>query len=220
VPAPRTPGVSSGVVPDKHKHVRAGAIVRCAQLVKIVAFDPDAYHGVMSAKEVPRLTLRSERVTLRTPQFQDAERCYKWFADPEITRYLPLAGKGELPMDAIREFIERVRGSDRPELAVSIEVEGEYVGCGGLRSIDRESAEFCIVIGERHILCRPSTATISAKEIIKPPGQFFLARFQRPSKKAARDNKTAIQAVQSLVIISNSIAKPLSPVSPESFDAG
>jgi RimJ/RimL family protein N-acetyltransferase len=103
----------------------------------------------MSAQEVPRLILRGDRVTLRTPQFQDADRSYKWFADPEITRYLPLAGKGKLPMDAIREFIERVRGSDRPELAVSIEVEGEYVGCGGLRNIDSESAELSIVIGER-----------------------------------------------------------------------
>jgi len=103
----------------------------------------------MSAQEVPRLILRGERVTLRTPQFQDADRSYKWFADPEVTRYLPLAGKGELPMDAIREFIERVRRSDSQELAVSIEVEGEYVGCGGLRNIDSESAELSIVIGER-----------------------------------------------------------------------
>ena len=67
---------------------------------------------MMSAQEVPRLILRGERVTLRTPQFQDADRSYKWFADPEVTRYLPLAGKGELPMDAIREFIERVRQED------------------------------------------------------------------------------------------------------------
>jgi RimJ/RimL family protein N-acetyltransferase len=104
---------------------------------------------MMASQEVPSLLLRGERVTLRTPQFQDAERSYKWFADPEITRYLPLAGKGNLPMDAIREFIVRVRSSDRPELAVSIEAEGEYVGCGGLRNIDSESAELSIVIGER-----------------------------------------------------------------------
>ncbi|HTC93943.1 MAG TPA: GNAT family N-acetyltransferase [Terriglobales bacterium] len=103
----------------------------------------------MSATEAPRLVLCGKRVTLRTPQFQDADRSYKWFADPEITRYLPLAGKGKLPMDAIREFIARVSGSDRPEQAVSIEAEGEYIGCGGLRNIDGESAEFSIVIGER-----------------------------------------------------------------------
>ena len=103
----------------------------------------------MSATEVPKLVLSGKRVTLRTPQFQDADRSYKWFADPEITRYLPLAGKGKLPMDAIREFIVRVSGSDRPELAVSIEAEGEYIGCGGLRNIDGESAELSIVIGER-----------------------------------------------------------------------
>src|SRR5271166_3086217 len=103
----------------------------------------------MSAQGVPNFILRGERVTLRTPQFQDADRSYKWFADPEVTRYLPLAGKGKLPMDAIRAFIERVRGSGTQELAVSIEVEGEYIGCGGLRNIDSESAELSIVLGER-----------------------------------------------------------------------
>jgi len=102
----------------------------------------------MSAAEVPRLILCGERVKLRTPQFQDADRSYKWFADPEITRYLPLAGRGKLPMDAIREFIVRVSRSDSPELAVSIEAEGEYIGCGGLRNIDCESAELSIIIGE------------------------------------------------------------------------
>jgi RimJ/RimL family protein N-acetyltransferase len=103
----------------------------------------------MSATEIPRLILCGERVTLRTPQFRDADRSYKWFADPEITRYLPLAGRGKLPMDAIREFIVRVSGSDSPEVAVSIETEGEYIGCGGLRNIDSESAELSIIIGER-----------------------------------------------------------------------
>lgn len=103
----------------------------------------------MSSGEAPRLILCGERVRLRTPQSQDADRSYKWFADPEVTRYLPLAGKGNLPMDAIREFIARVSTNNGPELAVSIEVEGEYIGCGGLRNINSESAELSIVIGER-----------------------------------------------------------------------
>jgi ribosomal-protein-alanine N-acetyltransferase len=102
----------------------------------------------MSATEVPRLILRGERVTLRTPQFQDADPSYKWFAGPEITRYLPLAPRGKLTMDAMREFIMRVSGSDSPELAVSIEAEGGYIGRGGPRNIDSESAELSIIIGE------------------------------------------------------------------------
>ena len=52
-------------------------------------------------------------------------------------------------MEAIRSFLERVSVSDRPELAVSIDVDGQHVGCGGLRGIDVESAELSIVIGER-----------------------------------------------------------------------
>jgi RimJ/RimL family protein N-acetyltransferase len=95
------------------------------------------------------MELRGPRVTLRTPCLDDADRLFQWFADPEVTRFLPLAGQDHLPMEAIRSFLERVSVSDRPELAVSIDVDGQHVGCGGLRGIDVESAELSIVIGER-----------------------------------------------------------------------
>jgi len=95
------------------------------------------------------MELRGPRVTLRTPCLDDANRSFQWFADPEVTRFLPLAGQDHLPIEAIRAFLQRVSMSDRPELAVSIDADAEYVGCGGLRGIDVESAEVSIVIGER-----------------------------------------------------------------------
>jgi RimJ/RimL family protein N-acetyltransferase len=95
------------------------------------------------------MEIRGPRVVLRTPRLDDADRSFRWFADPEVTRFLPLAGQGIIPIEDIREFLVRVSASDRPELAVSIDVDGECVGCGGLRHIDGESAEASIVIGER-----------------------------------------------------------------------
>src|SRR3954471_8029218 len=95
------------------------------------------------------MELRGRRVTLRTPSLDDADRLFQWFADAEVTRFLPLAGQDHLPMEAIRSFLERVGVSTRPELAVSIDVNGDHVGCGGLRGIDVDSAELSIVIGER-----------------------------------------------------------------------
>jgi hypothetical protein len=62
-----------------------------------------------------------------------------------VTRFLPLAGQDHLPIDAIRAFLLRVSVSDRPELAVSIDADGDYVGCGGLRGTDVEPAEASIV---------------------------------------------------------------------------
>jgi diamine N-acetyltransferase len=101
----------------------------------------------MSARDMPQFLLCGARVRLRTPQLQDADRSYRWFADPEITKHLPLADKDNLPMDAIREFIARVSASDSTDLAVRIEVEGEYIGCGEVRNIDAASAELSLVIG-------------------------------------------------------------------------
>jgi RimJ/RimL family protein N-acetyltransferase len=85
---------------------------------------------------------------LRTPRLDDADRYFRWFADPEVTRFLPLAGQDHLPIESIREFLQQAGTSDRPELAVAIDANGEHVGCGGLRGIDDESAELSIVIGE------------------------------------------------------------------------
>ena len=81
---------------------------------------------------------------------EDAPLRHKWFADPQVTRYLPLAGKGELPMEEIRDYLEMVIDSTRPVFDVSIDLlDGTTIGSASYRDIiDGESAELSIVIGE------------------------------------------------------------------------
>lgn len=80
----------------------------------------------------------------------DAEPRYRWFADPQVTRYLPLAGKGCLPMERVRSYLEQVIASTRPVFDASIEgQDGTTIGSVSYRDIvDEESAELSIVIGQ------------------------------------------------------------------------
>ena len=80
----------------------------------------------------------------------DAEPRYRWFADPKVTRYLPLAGRGCLPMENIRSYLEAVITSTRPVFDMSIEqLDGATIGSASYRDfVDGKSAELSIVIGE------------------------------------------------------------------------
>lgn len=93
--------------------------------------------------------LTSERLRIRRSQIGDAEASYKWFSNPEVTRYLPLAGRGHLPMDAIREHLSVASTSDRPGVSVTIDTtDGRAIGCGGFRCFSNASAELSLVIGD------------------------------------------------------------------------
>ncbi|QDG53957.1 GNAT family N-acetyltransferase [Persicimonas caeni] len=87
---------------------------------------------------------------LRKPLMEDAPLRHKWFADPQVTRYLPLAGKDELPIEDIRDYLEMVTDSNRPVFDVSIELlDGVTIGSASYRDVvDGESAELSIVLGE------------------------------------------------------------------------
>jgi RimJ/RimL family protein N-acetyltransferase len=91
-----------------------------------------------------------ERLRLRKPRVADARPRYRWFADPQVTRYLPLAGKGELPMEDIRNYLEEVIASERPIFDVSVDLhDGTTIGSASFRDIvEGDSAEVSIVIGE------------------------------------------------------------------------
>lgn len=88
-------------------------------------------------------------IMLRQPKMTDAEPRHRWFADAGVTRYLPLAGKGCIPMDAILSYLEQVIASDRPVFDVSIGLsDGAIIGSASYRDIvEGESAELSIVIG-------------------------------------------------------------------------
>ena len=95
------------------------------------------------------IDLQGPRLYVRRAQPGDAAASYRWFANPDVTTFLPLAGKGVLPMESITAYLTQVAASDRPDLAVTIEhLEQGPIGCGGFRNFDAEAAELSIVLGE------------------------------------------------------------------------
>ncbi|HEY4107014.1 MAG TPA: GNAT family N-acetyltransferase [Polyangiaceae bacterium] len=101
-------------------------------------------------KDMERL---GERLKIRRAQPEEAEARFRWFSDPAVTEFLPLAGERILPLENIVEFLARASRDDDPNLNICIELlSGRLIGCGGLREIvPGESAEVSVVIGERDV---------------------------------------------------------------------
>jgi RimJ/RimL family protein N-acetyltransferase len=94
--------------------------------------------------------LLGPRIRIRRARIDEAEARFRWFADPTVTEYLPLAGERILPLADVQAFLEKATRDDDPNLSARIELlDGRVIGCGGLRSIvQEESAEVSVVIGE------------------------------------------------------------------------
>ncbi len=99
------------------------------------------------------IELSGERIRIRRAGLEEADARFRWFADPAVTEFLPLAGEQSLPMDKVIAFLEQARRDDHPNLAMRIELlSGRLIGCGGLRDIvPEQSAEISVVIGERDL---------------------------------------------------------------------
>jgi ribosomal-protein-alanine N-acetyltransferase len=94
------------------------------------------------------IDLRGPRLRVRRATPDDAATSFEWFANPEVTRYLPLAGKSALPLASIQTFLAQAAASDRPGISVRFELESHgSIGCGGFRNFEEGSAEVSIVIG-------------------------------------------------------------------------
>jgi RimJ/RimL family protein N-acetyltransferase len=103
----------------------------------------------MNQSDVPPVDLYGPRLHVRRARLADASASYRWFANPDVTAYLPLAGKRTLPLDEIEAYLARVEKTDGPELAVTIELIGQGpIGCGGFRNFDADAAELSLVLGE------------------------------------------------------------------------
>jgi RimJ/RimL family protein N-acetyltransferase len=99
--------------------------------------------------DVPTIDLLGPRLRVRRARLDDASASYQWFANPDVTAYLPLAGKSSLPLDDIKEYLASVEKTDRPVFAVTIELIGNGpIGCGSFRNFDADAAELSIVLGE------------------------------------------------------------------------
>jgi RimJ/RimL family protein N-acetyltransferase len=96
-----------------------------------------------------QIDLRGPRLHIRRARLEDAATSFRWFSNPDVTRYLPLAGTAILPLLDIEQYLARVATTDRPELAVGIDLNsGEPVGCGGFRNFHEEEAELSLILGE------------------------------------------------------------------------
>lgn len=94
------------------------------------------------------IDLRSARLHARRAHPGDANASFGWFADPAVTRFLPLAGKSSLSIESIQSHLEQAASSDRPKLSMTFELGSQGpVGCGGFRNFEADSAEVSIVIG-------------------------------------------------------------------------
>ncbi len=97
------------------------------------------------------LTRTGQRLRIRRSRPDDADATFRWFADPLVTEFLPLAGERILPMENVIAFLAQVSRDDEPRLNVAIELyDGRLIGTASLREIvPEESAEISIVLGER-----------------------------------------------------------------------
>src|SRR5204863_9690117 len=122
-----------------------------AKLLRAFACRSSATLAIPSERPMKDIELLGSRVRIRRARLDDAEASFRWFADAQVTQYLPLAGERILPMEDILEFLRKASRDDAPDVSVGIELlSGRLIGCGGLRNIlDGDSAEVSVVIGER-----------------------------------------------------------------------
>ena len=92
-------------------------------------------------------------VKLRPIRAADADKCFHWVSDPDVTRYLGLL-QPPTTVEAERAWIARVIADREQQRIFVIEDEGgRAIGTCGLRGIDRErGCTFLgIMIGEKRI---------------------------------------------------------------------
>ncbi len=92
--------------------------------------------------------LTGAKVTLRPPDATDPARFTRWFADPEVTKYLGVAFPLSLQME--EEVIKKM-GEDRNTVWWVVEAEGRAIGGTGIHQIDwiNSHATTGTVIGDK-----------------------------------------------------------------------
>ena len=96
--------------------------------------------------------VRGKRVVARGARMEDVSPSYSWFSDPEVTRYLPLAGEQSLSLAEVEAFHRRASSGESEEVNLTLTLlDGEAIGCGGLRDIKDGTAELSLVIGARDL---------------------------------------------------------------------
>lgn len=94
--------------------------------------------------------MKGPRLTLRPVRREDVETRWRWFRDPLVTRYLPLAGRASLPREDVERYVEGLLAGTSDLLDFTIENEaGQAIGSCSLRGVDPAGrAELSILLGE------------------------------------------------------------------------
>jgi RimJ/RimL family protein N-acetyltransferase len=93
------------------------------------------------------------KVVLRPIRMVDAELCFRWVSDPDVTRYLGLL-QPPTTVEGERVWIARaLTDKEQQRVFVVEDQEGRAIGTGGLRAMDREtgSAILGVMIGDKSI---------------------------------------------------------------------
>ena len=99
--------------------------------------------------------IEGERLRLRPVREGDLPHWVKWFADPEVTKYIAaeMDVSEKVTLDVRREWF-RAQEKNENEIVFSIELKrtGQHIGGADFRHIDERNrrASFDIVIGDTH----------------------------------------------------------------------
>ncbi len=94
--------------------------------------------------------IAGKRVTLRSLDEDDLQRCHRWINDPEVTGHLTM--RFPISMSEERKWLEHASSGDAEDRAFAIVAEdGVHIGNTGLHRINYldRSAELGIMIGEK-----------------------------------------------------------------------
>jgi RimJ/RimL family protein N-acetyltransferase len=89
------------------------------------------------------------RVAIRASVLADAACSHRWFADPIVTRFLPLAGEEQLAFERVEAFLRQPPPGDLP--LTIVQLPDSPIGCGGFRNFSEDSAELSLLLGERSV---------------------------------------------------------------------
>lgn len=102
------------------------------------------------SKEIPGLRIRGKRIGFRPLEEGDAKRCYCWFNDGEILRFV--IDQFPKTMTYETEWLKQDRSShDDVTMALVVLDDGQHIGNGGLHRIDwhNRCATMGLVIGDK-----------------------------------------------------------------------
>jgi RimJ/RimL family protein N-acetyltransferase len=146
-----------------------------------------------------------EKVRLRALQEEDAEDCWRWLNDVEVTR--TLQRRYPLSRLAEREFVERMMKPQANDKVFGIEtLDGLYIGNVGLHRISWEDrrATFGIFVGERKYWSK-GYGTDATRAVVR--FAFDQMNLNRVDLQVAADNERGIRCCEKVGFVREGVQR-------------